>query len=151
MSTNYAQGVYKIKNPQKYIGKGDPKFRSSWEFYFMNFLDTHPSVLQWASEAVRILYRHPLTGKITNYVPDFIIVVVGKDGKNRAELIEIKPRKEAVLECAKSTRDQAMLLINQAKWAAAAAWAVKNGMTFRVLTEAQLFHQGAKKQKPPRA
>lgn len=139
---DYAQGIYRLKNPQKYIGKGLPKYRSSWEFYFMNFLDTHPSVLHWASEGIFIPYMHPITGKMTNYVPDFFMIVVGKNGKNRAELIEIKPKKEAVLECAKTTRDKAMLLINQAKWAAASKWCKERNITFRVLTEAQLFHQG---------
>jgi hypothetical protein len=34
--------------------------------------------------------------------------------------------------------------INYAKWAAATKWAQKNGITFRVITEDQMFHNGKK-------
>ena len=39
----------------------------------MRFCDEHPGVTQWASEAIKIPYRNPLTGKNTIYVPDFFI------------------------------------------------------------------------------
>ena len=41
----YASGKYIIKNPEKYIGKRAPTYRSSWEFTFMSFADNNPSVL----------------------------------------------------------------------------------------------------------
>ena len=46
MRQKYHQGKYTIKNPQKYSGKGEPTFRSSWEFTFMKFyknkfIDSH--------------------------------------------------------------------------------------------------------------
>ena len=67
----FAQGVYTVKNAGKYVGRGEPRYRSSWENVFMNFCDTNENVMQWASEPVRISYRHPLTGRMTTYVPDF--------------------------------------------------------------------------------
>ena len=86
----FAQGKYTLKNPQKYSGRKTPTYRSSWEFAFMRFCDEHPNVSQWASEAFKIPYRNPLTGKHTVYVPDFFIAYTDKNGKTLAELIEIK-------------------------------------------------------------
>ena len=68
--TSFAQGIYKVRNPQKYVGKGSPKYRSGWELSFFQFCDNNDAVLEWASEAISIKYQHPLTGKLTNYVPD---------------------------------------------------------------------------------
>ena len=145
MSTKYSQGVFTPKNPQKYIGKGSIKYRSSWEWAFMNFLDGHPSVIQWASESIRIPYRNPLTGKLTNYVPDFFVYMQDKNGTQRGEIIEIKPSKETSLQEAKSVRDKAMVAINMAKWQAARAWCSAHGLTFRIVTERELFNQAKRK------
>ena len=81
MRQKYHQGKYTIKNPQKYSGKGEPTFRSSWEFTFMNFCDDNPSVVAWASEPCKITYQNPLNGKVTAYVPDFVIVYMDKAGQ----------------------------------------------------------------------
>jgi len=111
----------------------------------MTFLDTHPSVIQWASESVKIPYTNPLTGRRSQYVPDFLVLYQDKSGRQRAELVEVKPKKEAMLENAKSKRDKAFLMINQAKWQAAMAWCAKNGVTFRLITEDHLFAGKGKK------
>ena len=79
----YAQGKYTVKNQEKYLGNRQPTYRSSWEFAFMKFCDEHPSVAKWASEAIKIPYRNPFTGKQTIYVPDFFVVYVDKNGKKR--------------------------------------------------------------------
>ena len=63
----------------------------------------------------------------------------------RAELIEIKPKKQSIVESKMSNRDRAVVAINYAKWHEATKWAQRNGMTFRVITEDQMFHQGGKK------
>ena len=73
MARNYRQGIYTVKNVGKYVGKNKPRYRSGWEMTFMMFLDSNDNVINWASEPVRIPYRNPLTGKNTNYVPDFLI------------------------------------------------------------------------------
>ena len=90
----FASGKYTVKNPAKYAGNKTPMYRSSWEWAFMQFCDNHPGVIQWASEAIKIPYKNPLTGKNTIYVPDFIVVYQDKNGKKRAECIEVKPKKE---------------------------------------------------------
>ena len=145
---NFSQGFYQVKNPEKYVGQGKPKYRSGWESAFMNFCDNNENVLQWASEPVRIPYRHPLTGKMTMYVPDFIVTYKGLNNTVKAELIEIKPRKQSVIEGKMKDSDRAIVAINYAKWDSATKWAKQNGMSFRVITEDQIFHQGNKSTKP---
>lgn len=143
--SKYSQGKFQIQNPAKYVGNKTPTYRSSWEFVFMQFCDNNPSIINWASEAVHINYRNPLTGKNTIYVPDFLITYQDAGGAQRAELVEVKPRKETTLEGAKNIRDQASAILNMAKWEAARAWARAHGMTFRVVTEDMIFHQGRSK------
>jgi hypothetical protein len=138
----YAQGKFQLLNPQKYVGNKTPTYRSSWEFVFMQFCDNNPNVINWASEAVHINYRNPLTGKNTIYVPDFLITYQDAGGAQRAEVIEIKPKKETTLEGAKNVRDQAAAILNMAKWEAARQWCKAHGLTFRVVTEDMIFHQG---------
>ena len=142
----WAQGLYTPKNPHKYIGKHNPKYRSGWELTFMTFCDSHKNVLYWASEAMRIPYKHPITGKITNYVPDFFVVYENKFGKKIAEVVEIKPKKESLIESrVASARDRMVVAINHAKWAAAMAYCKSQGYTIRVITEDDLFYQGKKR------
>ena len=140
----WAQGKYVPKNPQKYIGKNVPTYRSGWELTFMNFCDTNENIMQWASEPVRIPYRHPLTGKMTTYVPDFIVTYRGPNNTTRAELIEIKPKKQSLIEDKMNSRDRAVVAINYAKWDAAQKWCKANGLTFRIITEDQIFKNGKK-------
>ena len=137
--SKYSQDEFVPKNPQKLIGNSRPFYRSSWELTVMTLLDQHPNVINWASESVSIPYVNPLTGKQSVYIPDFLVLYKDKSGKQRAELIEVKPSKEAIAENAKSKRDKAALLINTAKWAAAMSWCKKNGVSFRILTEADLY------------
>lgn len=141
--SKYAQGKFQLQNPQKYVGNKTPTYRSSWEFVFMNFCDNNPAVLQWASEAVHINYKNPLTGKNTIYVPDFLMTYVDAGGQQHAEVVEVKPTKETTLEAAgKSPRAQAAAILNMAKWEAARAWCRAHNLKFRVITEQDIFHMG---------
>jgi len=141
--SRWAQGKFQITNPDKYVGKSLPTYRSGWEWAFMQFCDSNEHVLQWASECVTIPYRNPLTGKMTVYVPDFLITYRTRDNTVRAELIEIKPKKQSVIEGRMSVRDRATVAVNHAKWDAATKWARRNGLVFRVLTEVQMFKNGS--------
>jgi hypothetical protein len=144
--SRFAQGKYTLKNPDKYIGTKSPTYRSSWEFTFMKFCDEHPSVAQWASEAIRIPYRNPFTGKHTIYVPDFFIAYGDKTGKQRVELIEVKPASQTLREkVGRSRHNQAHYVLNQAKWTAARAWCKQKGIFFRIITEGDIFHRGTRK------
>ena len=139
----FAQGKFRLKFPEKYSGTRMPTYRSSWEYTFMKFCDEHPSVSQWASEAVKIPYRNPLTGKQTIYVPDFFIVYADKGGKQKVELVEVKPKNQAVKETlGRSRSNPAHYIMNMAKWSAAKSWCKQKGIFFRVITEEDIFHQG---------
>jgi hypothetical protein len=106
----------------------------------MKFCDEHPSVIKWASEPMRIPYINPATNKQTTYVPDFLVIYEDKDGNTLCELVEIKPSAQVSVEAAgKSKINKIHAIINEAKWNAAAAWATRNNMQFRILTEHQLF------------
>lgn len=135
----FASGKYLIKNPEKYVGKRAPTYRSSWEFTFCSFCDNNPAVVNWASEAVQIPYYNPVSGKNTIYVPDFLIVYMDANQRKHTELVEIKPLKEATMESAKTLRDKYSVAINMAKWAAADAWCRANNIRFRVVTEYDIF------------
>jgi hypothetical protein len=144
MSSKYQQGIFEMKNPAKYIGKHSPRYRSSWELKFMRVLDAHPNVVAWASESHRIPYRNPLTQKQTVYVPDFFMVYEDRSGTRKAEFIEIKPAGQ-IMGKAKSVQQKAAAIVNEAKWQAARAFAERQGVGFRVLTENELFNNSGKK------
>lgn len=142
----FSQGVYKIKNLEKYIGAGSPIFRSSWEHTFMLFCDNNPSIQEWASEPVKIPYRDPLTGKQTIYKPDFLISYVDKNMKKHVELVEIKPANQMLQEkVGKNPYNQAQYVKNLAKWEAAQAWCRNRGIKFRIINEGDIFHTPSKK------
>jgi len=141
----WANGLYELANPSKYAGTKKPRYRSSWEHAFMRFCDNHPSVISWASEGIQIPYRNPLTGRQSVYVPDFFIMYQNKNGKKRAELIEIKPESQTRLNERTSQRDRLAIAINHAKWEAAAKWCRLKGVQFRIINEGDIFHSGKKR------
>jgi len=138
----FARGKFVTKHPEKYVGTKIPTYRSSWEWSFMNFCDTNPSIMKWASEAIQIPYRDPLTERQTVYVPDFFIQYVDKKNRILTELIEIKPASQTILErVGKNKYNQAQCVKNQAKWKAATLWCGQQGIKFRVLNENDIFSQ----------
>lgn len=143
---NFAQGKFTPKNPAKYVGKHEPRYRSGWELTFMMFCDNHDGIIQWASEAIQIPYKNPLTGKQTIYIPDFFVLYQDKYGNQKAEIVEIKPKKQSLIESkTASARDRATVAVNHAKWAAAMAYCKKIGCSFRVVTEDDLYRNGKRK------
>lgn len=153
MARKTDKGLFVPKNPEKYIGANPDNitYRSSWELSVMLVLDSHPNILKWASEAVSVPYRNPLTGRWSMYVPDFIVVYIDKAGRSHCEMIEVKPAKEVpgmqtLTERGKprriSQRDKLTQAINAAKWQAAAGYCAKRGWKFRVATENVLFKTG---------
>lgn len=142
----WANGVYQLINPGKYVGLAQPRFRSGWEHAFFRFCDTNDAVLQWASESIRIPYRNPVTGKMSSYIPDIFMTYRTKDNLVKAEIVEIKPRGQSMIQENMNSRDRAVVAVNHAKWHSATLWAKKNGVSFRVVTEDHLFRKGRKKQ-----
>jgi hypothetical protein len=83
-----------------------------------------------------------VTGKQSIYVPDFLITYRTKNNTMRAELIEIKPVGQSAITENMKSRDRAVVAINYAKWSAAEKWCKRNGLTFRVVTENDMFRNG---------
>lgn len=143
---NTSRGTFTLRNPEKYIGGGTPYYRSSWEFAVMKMCDENEAIEKWASESVKIPYRDPLTGQNTVYVPDFLVVFTDKKKQRRAELWEVKPANQQILEkVGKNPYNQAQYVRNQVKWAMANQWAKQHGCVFRVINEHDIFHNGRKK------
>ena len=140
------KGIYKPINPQKY--RGDPTnivMRSSWETKFAIWCDTNPAVIKWNSEETVIPYVSPVDNKAHRYFVDFLVTLINKEGKKETLLIEIKPKLQSTITERQSQRDRAQVAINYAKWDAATKWCKQQGLTFRVINEDQIFHQGGKK------
>lgn len=112
----------------------------------MKMLDENPSVLNWASESVKIPYRDPFTGKNTVYVPDFFVVYVDKNNQKHAELVEVKPANQTLLEKAgKNIHNRQQYVKNMAKWEAARAYCQQKNIKFRVVNETDMFHTGKRR------
>lgn len=150
--TSKNQGYFNPRNPDKYVGSIDKiQFRSSWELHFNKFLDNNPNILRWSSEEISIPYRKPTTGKIHKYWPDYWIEYKDKDGNIKQELIEVKPKAQTAppkqpKRPSKSTKANQRRLnesityaVNVAKWKSAEAFCKKHGLTFRIVTEEELF------------
>jgi hypothetical protein len=142
--SKFAQGAYVVKNKAKYVGRGTPRYRSGWEHAFMRFLDNNDHILQWASESISIPYRNPITGKQSIYVPDFLITYKNRNNQTIAEVIEIKPKKQSVVESKMKANERAVVAVNYAKWDSATKWCRKQGLLFRVITEDDMFRNGNK-------
>lgn len=139
----FLQGKFGLKNPEKYMGGRTPTYRSSWEWAIMQMFDNNPNIEKWGSEVIRIPYRDPLTGKMTIYVPDFFVVYNDKNSRKHAEVWEVKPANQAILEkVGRNPARQAQYIKNQAKWQVARQWCKQQGLTFRVVSENDIFHQG---------
>lgn len=139
------QGFYTPKNPDKYVGTGKIIYRSSWELAFMTFCDTNEHILEWASEAIRIPYRNPITGKQTTYVPDFFVRYRDKNNQIITELVEVKPLDQAFLREGMNANQRATVAVNQAKWAMARAWCQRNGIRFRIASKDDIFVSSGRK------
>ena len=127
----------------------DIVFRSSWEKRVFIFLDENPHILGWASEPFPIPYMKPvmINGKPSmrkaNYFPDIYVEFIDANGKERKQLIEIKPEKQT--KPSKSRKPTVKLQenyayeVNTAKWRAAQLWCDHNGVEFVIATEKSIF------------
>ena len=150
MASKFLKGTYLPENSQKYVGGKQPYYRSSWELAIMKMCDNHPYITQWASENIKIPYRHPVTGKHTVYVPDFTVMYTDRQGKQHMEVIEIKPGSQTTMEQARSSAEKVQVMINMAKWTAAQEWCNRKGIRFRVLNENHIYASTKKPNKRKR-
>jgi hypothetical protein len=107
----------------------------------MNYLDTHPSVLKWGSEELIVPYISPVDGRVHRYFTDFVAMIKDRSGVIKKYIIEIKPKAQTKppVKPKRITKrylnEIATYSINIEKWKAATAFAQKNGLEFKILTE----------------
>lgn len=140
----FKQGRYTPKNISKYIG--DPSkvvYRSSWELRMHQFLDQNQSILKWCSECIAIKYLKPTDKKIHRYYPDYYVVYKNKKGEIVKQILEVKPASQTRRTRKKNPKqrlyEEVTYAINVAKWASAQQFCKKHGITFRLITENELF------------
>lgn len=137
------------KHPEKYVGDVNNIIaRSSWEIKFLNYCDTHPEIIKYASEELVIPYISPVDGKPHRYFVDFVILVRTKSGEMKKFAVEVKPYAQTLPPTLqpKNSKQRMRLInevttysVNQAKWIAAEQYCRKKNMEFVILTEKQLY------------
>jgi hypothetical protein len=143
----FHQGYFRPMNPEKYIGKDVPIYRSGIECKFFRFCDGNPNVLKWSSENVKIPYWDEVTCKQrTYYVDNFVKIREGNIVKSY--LVELKDYKETRKPDPGSKKKKGSLLFeqfrwvtNNCKWRSAVAFAKNHKCEFLLLahTEKQGF------------
>lgn len=147
MARNYQQGLYEIKNPEKYKGNvKNCRYLSSWELEICRSFDLNPNVLEWSSEEVIIKYYSPADGKMRRYMVDYWVKYRDRQGAIHTEIIECKPHSQTQPPKATKGKRKKTLLqetytwnVNQAKWQAATKYAKERGWKFRILTEKHIY------------
>jgi hypothetical protein len=142
MAGKWKQGFFIPKNPDKCLNRNKICYRSGWELVAMNYFDNTPSILQWASESIIIPYMCPFKKKICRYIPDFFIIYLDRDGIKHAEIIEIKPNNQTGRVKTRSKNNAYAAVKNTAKFQAAEAYCSKQGISFRIITENDMFSKG---------
>lgn len=146
MTTEYKQGFFIPKFPQKY--NGDPNnivYRSGWEKMVMKSLDENTSVIRWSSEEIIIPYISPIDNKPHRYFVDFYVEAKAQDGSVKKMLIEVKPAAQVQPPKQSKRRTKRFISevmtygVNQAKWEAAQKFCQSKGWEFKILTENELF------------
>jgi len=147
------KSLFTPSNPSKYTGDYPIIAKSSWELAFMKYSDNHPNVLSWSYEPIDIPYENPLSSSKKNkqsiYKPDFLVTYLGADGKESTKLIEIKPLHETYEAYARNNTDALIRIKNEAKWGAAHQWALRRGIDFIFMTEADMFNNHANRKGRP--
>lgn len=142
--SKFRQNYYIPKNKDKYLGDITKVFyRSSWEKKFMEWCDNHQSIIRWNSEGLVIPYIKPTDNKMHRYFIDFYIEYKNTKGQIIKEAIEIKPHAQTKIPRKSKTKsnlyESVTYAINVSKWKAANKWCKERGITFRILTEKELF------------
>jgi len=144
-NSKFLQGIYTPINKQKYIGNGNPVYRSALERDFFLFFDKNPNVTAWSSESIVIPYFYNIDNKVHKYYIDLIAAIKDSNGTIQKYLIELKPHAQTQPPVTSNRKKSSTVLYenlmyqkNQCKWKAASEYAAKKGMKFVVLTEKYL-------------
>ncbi len=142
--SKYHQGIFVPVHPEKYVGKSQISYRSSWELRLMKWLDNHQSIICWNSEDFIVKYVSPIDNRQHKYYIDFVAKMKLRDGSEKTYAIEVKPLKEMLPPSNKIKNKQRLLtetttyIVNQAKWTTAKEYCMKIGIEFIVLNENDL-------------
>lgn len=147
-SSKFIQGIYTPINNQKYMGTGNPVYRSALERDFFLFFDNNPNVTAWASEGIVVPYYFTADKKVHKYHVDLIAAIKDTGGNIQKYLIEIKPHTQTLAPVSSPRKKTSTVLYenlmyekNLCKWRAATEYAAKKGLKFVVLTEKYLNPQ----------
>ncbi len=143
----YKQGWFTPRHPEKYIGDLEKiRFMSSWELHTHRFLDNNPNILKWSSESIVIPYVKPTDNKVHRYFPDYFVLYRNRKGQLVREIWEVKPlsqtkKPRATKRKSAKTRlyEDLTYAINISKWETAKKFCDKYGMTFRIMTERDIY------------
>ena len=141
--SGFYKGVYIVENKEKFKGKANPIYRSSWESRFCHWLDFHPSVTNWCFECLVIPYFSVTDKKMHSYITDFCFQEIDTKGNKKRFVVEVKPEKQTqppkqpknkngkaqiryIYECHTYAK-------NRCKWEAADAYCQKQGYDFRIV------------------
>lgn len=141
-NSKFVQGIYTPINKEKYMGTGNPVYRSALERDFFLFFDKNPNVTAWASEGIVVPYFFSVDNKVHKYYIDLIAAIKETSGNIQKYLIEIKPHSQTQPPTQSNKKKSSTVLYenimyqkNQCKWKAASEFATKKGMKFIILTE----------------
>lgn len=142
------QGTYEVQNKDKYVGKKDPRFLSSYELQTFRWMDFHESIIEWGAECVIVPYYNPVKQRKARYIVDVYCKYVDKNGNTKTRIVEIKPYNQTLppVEGKRKRKDvfeneQMTYLQNVAKWEAATKYAEERGWEFKVITEYNIFRK----------
>jgi hypothetical protein len=142
-NSGFYKGVYIVENKEKYKGKNNPIYRSSWESKFCHWLDFHQSITNWCFECLTIPYFNYIDKKMHKYITDFCFQEIDSKGNKRRFVVEIKPEKQLrPPKMPKNKNVKAQMRYenechvyakNRYKWKAADEYCKKYGFEFRIV------------------
>lgn len=133
-SSRYTQGYFSGSTKIFESQRNKPViYRSSWELYFMKWLESNPNVKGWGSECIGIKYILVTDHSEHTYYPDYLIEFISGE----KWLVEIKPLSQTKKPKHHNynSYEWQTYIKNCCKWRAANQFAQKNNIKFKILTE----------------
>lgn len=133
-TSRYEQGYINTKSCKKIFPelKSDKViYRSSYEKYFIVWLENNKNVKHWGSECICIPYTSSLDGKVHRYYPDYFIEMIDGTGI----VVEIKPYNQTQKPINENSYAQKEYIKNVCKWRAAKEFCEHKGYLFKIITE----------------
>lgn len=132
--SRYEQGYVNLKSCKKIFPQLKQEkviYRSSYEKYFIIWLESCKKVKYWGSECLCIPYTSAIDGKIHHYYPDYFIEL--EDGTG--VVVEVKPFNQTQKPINENSYAHKEYVKNISKWKAAQEFCNKKGYQFKIITE----------------